>query len=560
MQVLYSKSPTISGNYQYQNINFKQNIKASFNVIQKQNLDLLSDIASAYKEIQSILDKKTMAGINSLVNEHKGFNTLDGLTFKNINELKDSVSFELKKLKSSINFMKILVKDKDGNIKNGYLIKDGLYLVKNYDLESPNKIPQDIELYNSSEINDNNFNETLSEILNKIDESMFSLRKFVLSRKDTYLKLEDGRVSGNIKSLLTSVINKDKNLTESLREIPPASLNRYKAEYEDYCFKTGQVANMFKNIGDNKEKVLFSNVYNSYYGNLSKILVFNSDDTLKTGYLLKDDKIVANYNPEYPNVIPDKLKFVDIEEMKSEHFSAELENYLNLYNDKLNKYSVFMIQKKRNVLGQLNEQNLNEIQKIDSLYQKITELLSKYSLTTINKIKGEFSDFDLSVPKRGYTFKNIADGTKINILKMKSSNDDKIYKIILLNNDNEEKAEIVVKNLNQPINNYKLTKEELDAKVELLNKLNDLSIKMEEFEKFITNRALQVNKPKEAKPKLEKTVKVAKAPKLSKEDSKILLDQFKDVLKNLNGDIANFDTKISEMRAQILEMLNKSKD
>ena len=92
------------------------------------------------------------------------------------------------------------------------------------------------------------------------------------------------------------------------------------------------------------------------------------------------------------------------------------------------------------------------------------------------------------------------------------------------------------------------------------NKLNDLSIKMEEFEKFITNRALQVNKPKEAKPKLEKTVKVAKAPKLSKEDSKILLDQFKDVLKNLNGDIANFDTKISEVRAQILEMLNKSKD
>lgn len=561
----------------YSNVSFKQNNQLDIDTGRQASLDnknsrLLRDLKYPYNQIQDILNKKTFAGINSIILEHKGFNTVDGLTFKNIDGTNKNVSFELKTPKGFSTYTKILVKDQNDNIEDGFLIKDDLYIIKNYNLKTPNKIPDTPEFYSVSELAESHINDRLSNLLVNIDNAMCDVRKFVNKRKDTDLKPTPATVNNNVKSSICCINYTTKKINEMVGNISPKTLNRYKTEFGDYCFKEGQIANMFKNVGANKEKLVFSTVNNSYFGQFSKLLVFNEDDSLKTGYLLYNDKIVSNYNPEYPGYIPDKLNFVDVKEINNKHYSDDLENYLKLYEEKLNEFQTFLSQKKRTSMGMLSCQHAEKMQDIASVYDEISESLSKYSLTTVNKIKGEYPDFDLKAPKRGFTFVNVGPEKKeINILKMKSPNEDKLFKIILLNPDGTDDTEIVIKNATQLVNNYKISEEETLAKLNILNYLDDLNEKLKDFDKFVTQRgerprkktavlAQDLNSPVISETKKHNRISCAKIkfPALSKEQKQEVVKDFGQALKNMNGDIINFDDEIAKIREKLLVFVSKN--
>ena len=112
--------------------------------IKKELRDILSSLIICKNEIYDILDKKTPAGIRSIINLSKQFNTNDGLTFKNFDETNNTISFELNVLKNNYNNVRIIQKDYTGQIKNAWLIVD-YNIVKNYNPQ--NKLPETLEFY-----------------------------------------------------------------------------------------------------------------------------------------------------------------------------------------------------------------------------------------------------------------------------------------------------------------------------------------------------------------------------------------------------------------------------
>lgn len=550
-----------------ENISFKQNfLKQTYQIptISFENIKTLSNLETIYNQIQDILSKKTHQGLNNIIREHKGFNTIDGLTFKNFSEDK-MLSFEVKKGKDFSKFLKLILRNNDKDIVEGYLIKNNGAVVSNYDLKNPNKIPDYFVYFSSDELKDLGLEQKLSKIFDRLDELMFDVRMFILKRKDTDLKLPDGVIGTNLQNRISSIVSRTLNIDEMTKSLSSKSLNRYKSNFPDYCFKEGLVANKFKNLGENNERLSFSTVHNSVYGRLSKLMVYNSDDSVKTGYLIKDNKFVSNFNPKNSLYIPEKLLFASVDDLKSEHYSVDFNKYIDLYETKLGEYYEYISKIKRTGLGALSADKVDSMKQLGKAYTEVNNFLSKYSFTTINKIKGEYPDFDLTVPKRGYTFKNIGTDLKtINILKMKSQNDENIYKIGVIDKEGNIESEIIVKNFNQLANNYKISEEEVLAKLDILNYLKDITAKFNDFNEFIVARENSIKSKKVSQNLVDTKVVVAKSKpqkiSIPKEQKQALKRAFNEMLSNFKGDLSDFDSCVAKIREQLSIFLKSSAD
>lgn len=558
-------SVNLNNIYKNQNISFKKN----YDVILKEpdslngNLDSenrskLMDLLYGYTQIQSMLSKKTSAGVMSLISEHRGFSTADGITLKNIGTKCENISIEPKTPRGYDSYTKLLVKDKNGKIKEGYLIKDGSMIVKNYNLEEPNKIPENPKFYSVSEIETFDLNNRLSELFDKIDEPLFDVRKFVIKRKDDNLKIADGKIDNYTQSLLSSIDEINTSLNEISSPIENASLTRIKKEYPDYCLRVGQAAHMFKNIGENNEKIVFSKNDVIYQGEMYKLLVYNEDDSLKTGYLVKDGKIVSNYNPQKPNAYPEKLAFVNAGEIVDIHYNEELNGYLNAYKEKLTAFKDLVVLRKRVPFGNLDEKNKQSMEKITDLYHKTESVLSNFSIASIPRLKAEYADYDHDTGKRGFTLKNIGDGKKtINIAQKKSPNGDVVFRITVLNSDGSDKQYITIKNSIHIANNYNITSKEAQEKLDIINDLKDIEAKMEDFNKFMVNR-FESSRRKNPKTKRAKAVK---AKMLKPEQRKELVSDFKNAILQTSGGLPAFDDAMAKIREKFADFIkNKSAD
>lgn len=551
--------------YKNQNISFKKNydviLKEPDSVngnIDSENRSKLIDLLYGYTQIQSMLNKKTNAGVMSLISEHRGFSTADGITLKNIGTRSENISIEPKTPRGYDSYTKLLVKDKNGKIKEGYLIKDGSMVVKNYSLNEPNKIPERPEFYSATEIEKLNLNNRLSELFDKIDERLFNVRKFVIKRKDDNLKIADGKINNKTSELLSSIDEINQSLNEISSTIENASLTRIKKEYPDYCLRVGQAAHMFKNIGENNEKIVFSKNDVIYQGEMYKLLVYNEDDSLKTGYLIKDGKIVSNYNAQKPNAYPEKVTFVNAGEIVDARYNEDLNERLDAYKEKLTKFKDLVVLRKRVQFGNLDEDNKQSMERITDLYHNTESVLSNFSIASIPRLKAEYADYDHDTGKRGFTLKNIGDEKKtINIAQKKSPKGDVVFRITVLNPDGSDKQYITIKNSFLIANNYNITSKEAQEKLDIINDLKDIEAKMEDFNKFMVNR-FESSRRKNPKTKRAKAVK---AKMLKPEQTKELVSDFKNAILQTSGGLPAFDDAMAKIREKFADFIkNKSAD
>ena len=562
-------TPTNFSMREKDNLSFKQNLfRQAYQIptLSFDHIKTLSNLEVIYNQIQDVLSRKTHQGLNNIIREHKGFNTVDGLTFKNFSD-DTTLSFEVKKSKDYSKFIKLILRNRDKEVIDGYLIKNNGAVVSNYDLKNPNKIPDLLGYFSSEDLKEIGLEQKISKILDRLDELMFDVRMFVLKRKDNDIRLPDGFMGYDLQRSLSSIVNRTLNIDEITKSLSPITLNRYKSNFPDYCFKEGLVANKFKNLGPNNERISFSTVNNTAYGRLSKLMVYNEDDSVKTGYLIKDGKFVSNFNPKNSLYIPEKLLFASVDDLKSEYYSVDFAKYLDLYETKLSEYFDYMSKVKRTGLGALPVDKVDSMKKLGEAYMEVNDFLSKYSLTTINKIKGEYPDFDLTVPKRGYTFSNVGPDLKtINILKMKSQNDENVYKIGLINKDGNTETEIMVKNFNQLANSYKISEDQVLAKLEILNYLEDIISKFKDFNQFMVERENRL-KSRKTSPKLADaidSVKVVKSKpikvRIPKEQKQEFKRTFNEMLSNFKGDLSDFDSCVAKIREQLSQLMNSSVD
>lgn len=558
------------------------------------NKKILEDLSYAFDSITEILNKKTASGIKSIVNEAKDFNTSDGLTFKNIDEQHNSISIDKITRKQFDRYVKILVKDSSYKAKEGYLIKDNDFIVKNFDIKSPNKLPEKPEMYTRKELEELSINDKLNNILTKLDKPMLKARIFVISRKEGDLKPSDALLPQETYTKLKNIQTLTGSTNEMCKDIPAASLTRLKNEYGDYAVQLGQSAHKLKNIGEDKIQIVYSEFNSAYNGSFQRILVYNADNSLKTGYLFQNNKIISNFNPEYPSFLPDRIDFVNVEEIKEPHYNEELNTYLDSYAEKLDNYKEFVAEQRRTPAGSLKADNVKKMVTLDNLYLKIENTLKKVSINTINKVKNAYPDYDMQAGKKGFSFVNVGkEKLKVNIFKSKAKGEDEVIKLTMSKPDGSDEVSLIIKNNTKFVLNYNTPDSVMQSKLKILEHLDEFNTKLEDFlvhsevyvesipkgkvkkseyaETMASSPCIRESKKLKItkKTKTEKNKTTALKPKKDKnafvkekEYQDLIKDsirQLKDTLKGMKGNISMFDEQTAKIRQTLVDFIDAKK-
>ena len=453
----------------------------------------LSSLEYSYKQIKSILDKKNGEGVKRLIQESGLFNTSDGLTFKNVGIEKDNIAFDAGCFKNLSNTVRITQKSPSGKVKRGWLIQDNK-VVKNYNPLNPNALSNKAEFYTSEELKKLGINEELKNIIEDLDPVMLKVRQLVVAHKDMYLKTE-APLDSEVLELLDSINELYSKVSCAAEQIPQSTLYKMNVKYPNYKQISGQSSYTFQNLGGEKEQINYSTINSLKYGELKRIIVYDCEGKIKTGYLIKDNKIVSNFNPQNPTILPEKFYYADENDVKNQEYSKDLPKYLQMYEKELSTYLEFLTPD--NKPGILVKEYADTMDSICKKFESIETMFAKMSNVLVSHTKTQYDDYVNLAGKRGYTFRNTGrSGENLNIMRCNTRQNSNIMKISVIDDQGDIKDFLLVQNGNV-ISNFNpkyptlippvlkfYNQQDLDN-LSALSYLVPLNEKMTDFEKFV---------------------------------------------------------------------------
>ena len=297
--------------------------------LSRDTMEVVSSISNAYKDILKKISEKTPEGMEIIQKEYKDFKSTRSLMFHNCGENKTSIQVRVPDGQDGRDFIKIVVK-KGSNFSQGKVVLDS-YTIKNFDriVEDNDKnhvfvFPQNIKYTNF----DKPFELKLQKVLDDLDCAMLKFRKFLAKYDGQYLKPElftFGDTSIKRLENINSLYNKT---DEVLKGLPHKLALKLKGEYGDYKLQVAQPVHILKNIGENKNQIAYKKLQHPEHGELTRIMVYDKNDEIIDGFLLKEDQglIVSNFNPKNFSIIPPKLLYHDKSSVKE--ILPKFEQYL----------------------------------------------------------------------------------------------------------------------------------------------------------------------------------------------------------------------------------------
>lgn len=429
----------------------------SYDRLGRDTIDVVSSISNAYKEILKKISEKTPEGMEIIQKEYKDFKSTRSLMFHNCGENKTSIQVRVPDGKDGRDFIKIVVK-KGSNFAQGRVVLDS-YTIKDFDriVEDNDKnhvfvFPQNIKYANF----DKPFEIKLQKVLDDLDCAMLKFRKFLAKYDGKYLKSELFTFSDtNLKRLanIDSLYNKTDELLKGLYN--KLSL-KIKKEFGDYKLQAAQSAHVLQNVGENKNQIVYKKLQHPEHGELTRIMVYDKNDEIIDGFLLKEDQglIVSNFNLKNFSIIPPKLLYHD--KSSVQEILPKLELYISGYEKKLEEFNKFISQKlyERSlgpVIGKLSEDLCVDMERIDSAYKQISDKFVMINSDLVSKIKTSYPKWNGVAGQRGFTFK-VSDNEQVSILKMKNAKRNNLTRLCFSKNGEDKffliNQDMVVKNFN----------------------------------------------------------------------------------------------------------------
>lgn len=425
--------------------------------LSRDTMEVVSSISNAYKDILKKISEKTPEGMEIIQKEYKDFKSTRSLMFHNCGENKTSIQVRVPDGKDGRDFIKIVVK-KGSNFAQGRVVLDS-YTIKEFDriVEDNDKnhvfvFPQNIKYANF----DKPFEIKLQKVLDDLDCAMLKFRKFLAKYDGKYLKPELFTFSDtNLKRLanIDSLYNKTDNLLKGFNHDLSYKL---KKEFGDYKLQAAQSAHVLQNVGENKNQIVYKKLQHPEHGELTRIMVYDKNDEIIDGFLLKEDQglIISNFNPKNFSIIPPKLLYHDKSSVKD--VLPKLEQYLSDYEKKLGEFNKFISRKlyERSlapVIGKLSGELGVDMTKIDTVYKQISDKFVMMSPDLVSKIKTSYPKWNGVAGQRGFVFK-ISDDEQVSILKMKNTKGNNITRLCFSKNGEKKflliNQDMVVKNFN----------------------------------------------------------------------------------------------------------------
>lgn len=569
--------------YRFNNRNDSYSFKGSEGLIERENMRDLESLARAYKEIFEVLDLKTDEGIKKIEKDIEGLKLWKGITFCNVGKEKNTVYLNIPRSKKAGGIMKIVVSSEDSKNSKSWLIKDFSKVVKNSSLKSDN-----YEFYSQDEIEKYGINKDLKSLIEDIDPMLLKLRIAVQKRNGQDLKPCAAVLPDDMSAKLRNIKFLNSEIDSILDTKSRKTVIKLKDEFGDYNGITGQTAHMFKNVGPDKLKIVCSSVQNANHGEMMRLLAFNRDDEIVAGFLFKDfDKIVSNYNPKYIAVIPEKLNFVNINEIEDEKYSKELPELLSFAETKLKSFKTFLLTpppSPKNT-GFLNSSDMFLVTSILSDFAEVSKQFDSLSPMQVFKIKDSYPNLEIAAGKRSFTFKIQNSGSlakKISVLPVQNKYNTNLTKMTVSYENGQPEEIFLLKDNNKVVKNYnphhpnvipevlKFYDEDEIKTLELSEHLRELSSEMSSFRNYVfeqTNpetKAVKINVERKVREPKKLRVQKTDYDKLNKKAFKLLVknctEDFNSAIKLLNEKPEEFKEVMDSIQKRVDEYLfNKTK-
>ena len=338
---------------------------------------------------------------------------------------------------------------------------------------------------------------------------MLKVRQLAVAQKDTHLKIPAATISEEALNSLHKIQDLTDKVIKTADEIPHSTLYKLNLKFPDYKQISGQSSYTFQNLGNDKIQINYSTIDSKKLGYLQRLMVYDKEGQIKTGYLLSDNKIVANFNPKIPAMLPEKFYYVDESKIQNAHYSQAFEDYLNLYSDAINAYLKHITPD--NNPASLPQEYAPVMESVRNCFESIEDKFAKINKVKVSKLKTSYPDFLNMAGKRGYTFKNAGPNNEtINIMRCKTKQCNDILKITVFDDKGDIKDYLLVQD-NFVISNYN-PKYPMDIpsapkfynsrdiyKLSAFDYLESLNAKIADFEKFVDEKITKKQQSKEEK-------------------------------------------------------------
>lgn len=558
--------------------------KVSFGNIQgrlsEDNVDALTSINYAYKIISSELEKKSDKGIK-IIEDEAGVTLYKGIIFKNVGAEKSMVTLVMPQKTKQGDVLKIVVKNKNKDPKSYYII--------NSRMVSLNKDCS--EILTDDELKEQYIDAEISKIVSEIDPMILKLRKVVISREGKDLRPPDGLLSYDIYSDLNIITDCCESVDKKFSQNTLSEKQYLARNFNRYVPSKVQLFHTFQNLGPKRLTITYGPISSGLHEGLSKLTVLNSDGKLNDIYLIKDNKkLVSNFNPHYPNCIPEKLTYYD--EFSIDKHCENLDKYTELLKDVFMDFESFILKQKLPEPeapkdGLLNKTDLTKLTNIFVAYSVINNEFSKLSQPKITEIKTSYGALDCSAGKRGLTFVDAGKkGQNISYYKMQCLQPN-IIRIIVADTESGKAKHFLIQN-GKIVKNYNPAYPNVIPKTLLFYNEDEIKSKniseyvetleecMTDFKNHVNRRvqeqrdakAAELQKKREAqaiKEKIKsglipKPTKPSK-PKKEKDNSKLILKNFmkdrtadfKSALEKAKLNLDDFDAALRDIQKQVRE-------
>lgn len=572
----------IQNNY-YNNLSCKKNKLQNFNItdsfsftanlshLSRDTVNSVSSVSDAYREILKKISQKTPEGMEIIEKEYKNFKSSRCFVFHNCGENKTSIQVRVPDGKDGRDFLKIVVK-KGNSFTDERVILDS-FTLKNFDriVEDDNKnrvyiFPDEVKFLDF----DKPFENRLQNVLNDLDFAMLQFRKFLAKYDGKYLKPQLFTFDENHIKKLDNIDALYNKIDKTLKSIPHKLSLKLKNDFGDYKLQAAQPVHILTNIGENQNRIAYKKFYHSELGELTRVMIYDTNDEIVDGFLIKDGKtIVSNFNPKNFAVIPPKLSYYDKSAVSP--VLDKLDKYIFDYERKLDEFNKYIAGRlyERSIApitGKLSGNLAADMKVINDTYKKISDKFSQISSSSVSSLKTSYPKWSGAAGQRGFTFTN-ADGENISILKMKGKQQDSNLTRLCVTKDGEDQYilindDMVVKNFNSkyptilpPVMKYysDIELEELGLEPFLKRAAEEL----QEFEKHVNTPKVSVPKPVKEKVAKEKQQRVIKEKPKHLSATK----EYKDLMKECNAKLSiamkNAENNMQEFNNVIQEIQNK---
>lgn len=442
------------------NLNSTLSFSGSIGRFDRVAVQKISSVTSAYQDIISKLSCKTDEGLEYIQKNFPDISIGEGLTFHNCGENKVSIAIKTAESSKYSGLTKIIVKKghttwSEKITLDSFLLKDNDKLVKNFDKTHLKQFPEVCEFETQTAVEEVQNSGRLAEVLEDLDFAMLKFRQYLKNLGDQYKKLPDGIIPYATLSKIDEVDKLSENLN-SLRDAYSSKMQfNMRQGFDDYVPVLGMKGDMFRS--DEGELVYYSKVNSSKFQNLKRLIVYDKDkNPIKLFNIVDNQKFIANSNVDYPAYLPEKPLFANEKELYNDNFLPEFNKYLSIYQNKMKAFKVHLdkfLLKYNSSIGELPLENIQAIQKINSLYNSIGQ---KLKVSNSSKIKNSYAGLEVAAGKRGLTFLNYDVDKKVAILPLNTKNEKNLLRITILNSDDTINQAYLIKDEKNVVSNYNI--------------------------------------------------------------------------------------------------------